>query len=630
MIETSVESIGNVFSSDILPDGEELGLFEIPPIQREYQWGIGHRSNEKINRSAKELIDDLINFHKFNSDNDLPYFTGTIIVYKEDDAEPGHFQLMDGQQRWTTYTALMSTIYYWLDQSATQDWQEIKDDISRRFLVSEENDWRLASYRNWDDMLIYNLSTITGDFEIEEWDHTQYDAPTSTYRPYEKTYKGTNLQCVAMFFKDLLSETFNVEGPLSDMTNLVNFYLCIRDRVHVNLTVAPSSSVAYEMFITANARGTPLNNFDIFRGLIITRERELELNIAQQVRQLLQNCSGQLTEFTNFRHKKDRDDEINILMAQICSILSGQRVEKATVMFYLKEQIRNLNTADDIIEYCTFVFRYVRVRVFMDNRRIFCGEDSYNRLAYIGFTSHISIFTTAYSQVLQNHNLLPAMDKLIKGIECFVMRILLAREPRPASLYFYENAPHMAYRIHSEGLSMELVNEMLLDFEEDEKNPESLAPLGNKYFSVPNSYKISFLISAFYALENLENGPYSSGEGSRDVRMISHLKPPFTPFTEEANTWDYGDEAIGQSYKSYTIGNLFLLRPPATEIRAGLGDTNVDVAGRLAMFRNRSPGMLLSADQFLNVANWNSNHILNRTNRLVERFERRFPRNCSL
>ena len=27
-----------------------------------------------------------LNFHKFNSDNDLPYFTGTIIVYKEDDA----------------------------------------------------------------------------------------------------------------------------------------------------------------------------------------------------------------------------------------------------------------------------------------------------------------------------------------------------------------------------------------------------------------------------------------------------------------------------------------------------------------------------------------------------------------
>ena len=78
-------------------------------------------------------------------------------------------------------------------------------------------------------------------------------------------------------------------------------------------------------------------------------------------------------------------------------------------------------------------------------------------------------------------------------------------------------------------------------------------------------------------------------ERSRDVRLISHLMPPFTPFTAEANTWDYGDEAIGQSYKSYTIGNLFLLRPPATEIRAGLGDTNVDVAGRLAMFRNRSP-----------------------------------------
>ena len=63
-------------------------------------------------------------------------------------------------------TLLMSTIFL-ASQSATQDWQEIKDDISRRFLVSEENDWRLASYRDWDNVLIYNLSTITV-LEIEE------------------------------------------------------------------------------------------------------------------------------------------------------------------------------------------------------------------------------------------------------------------------------------------------------------------------------------------------------------------------------------------------------------------------------------------------------------------------------
>ena len=87
MIETSVECIGDVFLSEIIVDGEDFGLFDIPPIQREYQWGIGHNSNEKMNRSAKELIDDLINFHRFNADNELPYFTGTIIVYQEDDAE---------------------------------------------------------------------------------------------------------------------------------------------------------------------------------------------------------------------------------------------------------------------------------------------------------------------------------------------------------------------------------------------------------------------------------------------------------------------------------------------------------------------------------------------------------------
>ena len=124
MIETDVVSIGNLFRSEILVGGEDSGLFDIPPIQRHYQWGIGHSSKEKMNRSAKELIDDLINFYKFHAEDGEPYFTGTVIVYQDPASQAGHYQLMDGQQRWTTYTAMMATIYYWLDQSQFDDYSE--------------------------------------------------------------------------------------------------------------------------------------------------------------------------------------------------------------------------------------------------------------------------------------------------------------------------------------------------------------------------------------------------------------------------------------------------------------------------------------------------------------------------
>lgn len=629
MIETSVECIGDVFLSEIIVDGVDFGLFDIPPIQREYQWGIGHHSNERMNRSAKELIDDLINFHKFNDDNELPYFTGTIIVYQEDDAEEGHYQLMDGQQRWTTYTALMSTIYYWLDQSTRDDWSEVMDDISHRFLVSERRDFRLQSHREYDDQLIFELSNITGAFEIEEWDYEEYNAPTSKFRPYDKTYTGTNLQCVAMFFKDTLSETFNVAGPLSDMSALVDFYKTIRDRVFVNITVAPSSSVAYEMFITANARGTPLNNFDIFRGLVITRERELELGISDKVRDRLQKTQEYLTEFTNFRPKKDRDDEINTIMAQICSVLSGQRVEKATVMFYLKQQIRELTSADDIIKYCSFVRRYVFVRNKIDNRNINCGELPYNRLAYMSFTSHIPIFTTATMELLKNKTEDAAMEKLINGIECFVMRCVLGARLRDATLYFWQHGPSIAHQVYSDGLSLETVGQILLDFEEWQGNPETLNQLTTKYYQIPDSFKQKDLISAFYALENINYGPYASGEGSSRTRLSTPLLPQYKAFSQESHTWEYGNEGIGQSTTSYTIGNMFLLTPPGNSIREGLEETRLNVMGRLTLFRNRSPGLTISADPFLNVQNWTENHVIYRTKHLVKLFEERFPKNCS-
>lgn len=630
MIETSVECIGDVFLSEILIDGEGSGLFDIPPIQREYQWGIGHNSNEKINRSAKELIDDLLNFHKFNTDNEFPYFTGTVIVYQEDDAAQGHYQLMDGQQRWTTYTALMSTIYYWLDQSTRDDWSEVMSDISHRFLVSEEHEFRLQSHRSYDDQLIWELSNITGAYEIEEWDHEEYNAPTSKFRPYEKTYTGTNLQCVAMFFKDTLSEVFNVEGPLSDMSSLVEFYKTIRDRVFVNITVAPSSSVAYEMFITANARGTPLNNFDIFRGLIITRERELELDISERVRTRLQSTQERLTEYTNFRDKKDRDDEINTVMAQICSVLSGQRVEKATVMFFLKQQIRELNSVDEIMGYCNFVSRYVYVRNRIDLRQLFAGELPYNRLAYMGFTSHIPIFTTAAMDLLADPTEERAMEKLIAGIECLVMRCTLGTRLRDATLYFWANAPSIAHQVYSNGLSLETVDQILLDFQEWEGNPETLNLLATKGYSIPDSFKQKDLISAFYALESINYGPYSSGEGVNQTRLTIPFLPLYRAFSQESQVWEYGQEGVGQSNSSYTIGNMFLLTPPATVIRESLDNTRLNVGGRLAMFRNRSAGMVMSADVFLDVQNWTEVHVNNRTRRLVERFEGRFPRSCSL
>ena len=90
---------------------------------------------------------------------------GTIIIYQDENAAAGVFQLMDGQQRWTTYTALMGVIYnlFDRDQTGTHDWSDVKADIRNRFLQSEEHDHRLRSHRDYDDEFIKLLSTMDGE-----------------------------------------------------------------------------------------------------------------------------------------------------------------------------------------------------------------------------------------------------------------------------------------------------------------------------------------------------------------------------------------------------------------------------------------------------------------------------------
>lgn len=68
----------------------------VPMYQRNYAWGEG-----EIN----QLIQDVLDYQKKSDQQDTPqtYYIGTLVVYKRDD---GRFEVIDGQQRFTTLTLL--------------------------------------------------------------------------------------------------------------------------------------------------------------------------------------------------------------------------------------------------------------------------------------------------------------------------------------------------------------------------------------------------------------------------------------------------------------------------------------------------------------------------------------------
>ena len=80
----------------------EESSFTIPEIQRDYAWD--------AKKEVSKLLEDLWKYHTVTDQEASPhYFVGTIIVYSGHE-HGGDLQIMDGQQRITSITCLMSAL----------------------------------------------------------------------------------------------------------------------------------------------------------------------------------------------------------------------------------------------------------------------------------------------------------------------------------------------------------------------------------------------------------------------------------------------------------------------------------------------------------------------------------------
>jgi hypothetical protein len=101
---------------------------------------------------------------------------------------------------------------------------------------------------------------------------------------------------VIRYFYDKITKKFNITGGFSNTTKLIKFYETIRDDVYINYSHTTSPTLAYKMFVTANGRGTPLNNFDVFRGLVLSRNRIMEFGDEVELQYVLDETDSILQE----------------------------------------------------------------------------------------------------------------------------------------------------------------------------------------------------------------------------------------------------------------------------------------------------------------------------------------------
>lgn len=225
------EPLLKIFSNDY--------VFTIPGYQRPYSWKTEH---------ARELFDDLFLFMQSSSGNLLeipPYFLGSIVLIKKETADT---IFVDGQQRLTTITLLLSAI-----RASISD-AEVKSGITMRIYAhgdvvsATENNYRL-SLRERDRDFFRKYVQHEGGIEAL--------AALNDKLPDSQDLLRKN----ACLFLALLAELEdNVKKLLAQF---------IVTRCYLVTVVTPDLDSAYRIFGVLNSRGLNLSATDILKAEII-------------------------------------------------------------------------------------------------------------------------------------------------------------------------------------------------------------------------------------------------------------------------------------------------------------------------------------------------------------------------
>jgi hypothetical protein len=225
------QAIARIFSNDY--------VFRIPAYQRPYAW---------TTEQARELLDDLLDFIKARPgdiEDVPPYFLGSIVLIKTDTLPDS--DVVDGQQRLTTLTILLSAIRTAVDEENATDITQLIYEKGSQILGTQDR-FRL-SLRDRDREFFQKYAQrengLTALLEL-------VDAETDSQR---------NIRDNARLFVSRIRSMSEAER-----LRLAQF---IVTRCYLVVVATPDLDSAYRIFSVLNTRGLNLEATDILKAQII-------------------------------------------------------------------------------------------------------------------------------------------------------------------------------------------------------------------------------------------------------------------------------------------------------------------------------------------------------------------------
>jgi uncharacterized protein with ParB-like and HNH nuclease domain len=248
--------------SELLNPEKDL-IYFIPKYQREYIWG---KHNWEL------LFDDILN-------NEKEHFLGSIICInsKDDALEADKLELIDGQQRMTTLSILLSALYIHLftiiknSELDEEEEDELKAELRnlkyKIVLKSDKKTLRLQPSLSGNNSIDYEyiISKELGFF------NTTSSVANAGNRRLYKAFR---------YFQNRLNETRKegeTEIVIFDLHKTLSLLKKINSAIIVKIEVN-SLSDAFTLFETLNNRGVPLSPIDLIKNSFLNELEKINQN----------------------------------------------------------------------------------------------------------------------------------------------------------------------------------------------------------------------------------------------------------------------------------------------------------------------------------------------------------------
>ena len=338
-------------------------FFEIPKYQRGYAWEL---------QNIRELFEDIIESIESNSN----HYIGTIVLSKSDDDDE-KFYVVDGQQRITTLTLIISSLIKNLSEK-DQAYYE-------RFYIKEDDRFRLSPL-NRDNKFLTDL----------------FD--NNVGKPQNKSQR-------------YLEEAFQeIKYKVNKIDNKLKFLKSV-EKLEVMEFVENSEGDAIRIFQTVNDRGKPLSNMEKAKSLLIYfSNRYLNKKLDNQIN----DCFSDIFEiYDDIKHlgeelninliKNKEFNEDNLMRYHFVSYSDENYDPTASyVLQFLKNKLtgyRNSNKSDNYLEIENFINSYSKsLKSFFENCKNVI-ERAKNESRYFKLFVILNLSATLYPLVIKLESL---------------------------------------------------------------------------------------------------------------------------------------------------------------------------------------------------------------------------------